>query len=109
MDSWTFREGLTTIENTKGSETSLKTFVLLLEVIMENLLPLLVILVFFGVSFWGKKWLQTKFAIVLSCVVMLFFLIMAFIDSEHKFPYLLFAILAAGLAWQKAKSFRATQ
>ena len=66
---------------------------------MENLLPFLVILIFFGLSFWGEKWLQTRFAIVLSCAVML----MALVDSEHKFPYLLFAILAAGLAWRKAK------
>jgi 4-amino-4-deoxy-L-arabinose transferase-like glycosyltransferase len=75
-----------------------------MEVIMENLLPFLLILIFFGLGFWGEKWLQTRFAIVLSCAVMLFFLIMALVDSEHKFPYLLFAILAAGLAWRKAKS-----
>jgi hypothetical protein len=70
---------------------------------MENLLPILMILIFFGVSFWGERWLQTKFAIILSCAVMVFFLIMALIDSEHKFPYLLFAILAAGISWRKAK------
>lgn len=70
---------------------------------MENLLPFLVILIFFGLSFWGEKWLQTRFAVVLSCAFMLFFLIMALLDSEHKFPYLLFAIFAAVISWRKAK------
>jgi hypothetical protein len=70
---------------------------------MENLLPFLIILIFFGISLWGEKWLQTRFALILSCVVMVFFLVMALIDSEHKFPYLLFAILAAGISWRRAK------
>jgi hypothetical protein len=100
---------LTTIKILQGSETSMINFCFTVGGLMENLLPFLAILIFFGVSLLGKTWLQTKFAIVLSCAVIVFFLIMALVDSEHKFPYLLFAILAAGLAWQKAKLFGVNQ
>lgn len=71
---------------------------------MENLLPVLLILIFFGLSFWGKKWLKTKFSFALAGSLMLFFIIMALVDSEHKFPYLLFAIFAAASAWQSGKA-----
>jgi len=71
---------------------------------MENLLPFLLILVFFGLSFWGEKWLKTWLGFALSCGVMLFLIVMAFVDREHKFPYLLFAIFAAASAWRIGRS-----
>lgn len=74
------------------------------EVIMKDLLPVFAILAFFIFSFWGKRWAQTVFGLVLSAGIMAFFLIMAFVDRARMFPHLFFAILAAGLAWRSARS-----
>lgn len=71
---------------------------------MKNLLPVFAILAFFILSFWGKRWAQTVFGLVLSASIMVFFLIMAFVDRARVFPYLLFSILAAALAWRSTRS-----
>jgi hypothetical protein len=71
---------------------------------MKDLLPVFVILAFFILSFWGKRWAQTVFGFVLCTGIMVFFLIMAFVDRARIFPYLFFAIFAAVLAWRSARS-----
>ncbi len=71
---------------------------------MENLLPIFVMLAFFVLSFWGKRWSETVFGVVLSSGVMLFFLIMAFVDRAHLYPDLFFAFLAGAWAWRSMRS-----
>lgn len=71
---------------------------------MENLLPVFVILAFFVLSFWGQRWANTPLGVVLSCGVMIFFLVMAWVDHGRLYFHLLFAILAAALAWRGARS-----
>ena len=74
------------------------------EAVMKDLSPVFAILAFFILSFWGKRWTQTVFGLVLSAGIMVFFLIMAFVDRARMFPNLFFAILAGGLAWRSARS-----
>lgn len=62
---------------------------------MENLLPVLPVLVLFGLAFVARKRLRDRFGMVLASVVLAFFIIMAFADSGHKYHHALFAVLAA--------------
>lgn len=71
---------------------------------MKNLWPVFAILAFFVLSFWSKRWAQTAFGFVLSAAIMVFFLIMAFVDRARMFLHLFWAILAAVLAWRSARS-----
>jgi len=71
---------------------------------MKDLLPVFVILAFFILSFWGTRWAQTVFGVVLCTGIMIYFLILAFVNRVRIFPYLFFAIFAAVLAWRSAKS-----
>ncbi|MEM4413763.1 MAG: hypothetical protein QXD59_05765 [Candidatus Caldarchaeum sp.] len=71
---------------------------------MKDILPVFAILAFFMLSFWGKRRAQTVFDLVLSASIMVFFLVMAFVDRARMFPYLFFVILAGALAWRSARS-----
>lgn len=61
---------------------------------MENLIPILLILAFFVLSFFSK-WYAKKWIIVpLSLGLLIYFLVMFFIDETHGIYFLLCAILS---------------
>ncbi len=71
---------------------------------MESLLPILLILALFPLSFFSKRWLKMPFGFVLPSLITVYFLIMTFIDREHIYRYLFFVILGSALAWRGLKA-----
>lgn len=71
---------------------------------MRNLLPLLLVLAVFPFSFYAKRRLETPLGILLPSAAMIFFMVMAFVDTARMYPHLFFAMLAAVLALRSAKS-----
>jgi bacteriorhodopsin len=71
---------------------------------MTDLLPVVPILVLFGLSFLAGKRLKGKLGMVLASLVLVFFVVMALVDSSHKYQHVLFAILAAAFLIRDARA-----
>lgn len=73
---------------------------------MENLIPILLILVFFGISLFVHRKAKPAFRFWLSLGLTIYFLIMFFIDSTHKYAYLLFAVFGLFFAISNGRLLR---
>lgn len=62
--------------------------------IMENFIPILLVLLFFGVSFFWRRHSGSVLRFWISLLLMTYFLVMAYLERENKYSYLFFAVLA---------------
>ena len=71
---------------------------------MDNLIPILLILIFFGISFFGIGHINKSFRIFMALGLMTYFLAMFFIDSSYNYSYLFFAFVALFIVLATRKS-----
>lgn len=62
---------------------------------MWDLIPALLILVFFGVSLLVGRFVGRSFRIFLGIGLMIYFTIMFFIATENRYPYLFCVIMSS--------------
>ena len=70
---------------------------------MENLLPILLIIIIFPLSFYSERLRKSILGLLLSCGLTIYFLVMAFIDRENIYFYLFPAILSLAFALRNIK------
>ncbi len=71
---------------------------------MDSIIPILLILAFFGVSFFIGRFLNRQLRVIVSLAVMGYFLVMFLVDGTLKYKYLLFALLSFGFALRLIRS-----
>jgi hypothetical protein len=71
---------------------------------MDSVIPILLILAFFGVSFFTGRLLNRRLRVIVSLAFMGYFLVMFLLDGALKYPYLLFALLSFAFALRIIRS-----
>jgi len=62
---------------------------------MSDLIPIILILVFFALSFFVERIMGRRVRILLGSGLVIYFLAMFFIASENRYPYLFCAIISS--------------